>query len=373
MKQTYKLFRLFLPIIVAVVIIASIIGIFMFTFNYRYDPLYPVGIRFTQAAPILMFALMGIALCLSVVMLIKVKHTHITKMRRDSSVLKFASALAFVVIFILTIYDLYVLLASNAALTPAKIFKVLRILAAIPFLGYLVINVVPKRMFKRRIYIPEAIVNICAIGAVTWALFGLLAIWFYEGGGYIYFKIIHTLFYALYTFFIVCEIKAQLIKPSVKLHIFSALLLFTISFVLATSTVVASFMMDMGSGNRISNFELVTSIALCIYALSKVFAYQYTLKILMNTGSSSSRRHRHHRHHHHHHSTEAVTDTAVAVKTVDAADTVEDAVDNHAPEVAEEEIQANESASKHSSIASPYQKGKNYPQSKSSKKKKKKK
>ena len=377
MKKTYKLFRLFLPLITSVSVLGAIIGIFMFIFNYRYDPVGHVyGIRFNQAAPILMFALIGIALILSVVMLVKMKHTYITKMRRDSNVLKFASALAFVVIFILTVYDLYVLLASNATLSVAKTFKVLRIIAAIPFLAYFVINVIPKRMFKRRIFIPETIVNICAIGAIAWALFGLLAIWFYEGVGYSYFKIVHIIFYVLFTFFILCEIKTQLIKANVKLHMFSALLLFVVSFVLTTSTVVASFLTDV-AGNPISNFELVTAIALSIYALSKVFAYMYTLRISMNTGSGTSKHkhHRHHHHHHHHHSSEsvaeAVNESSDANTTVITEDLADDVIEEDATT---EEVASEEAAisTKPSPISAPYQKGKNYPQSKSSKKKKKK-
>ena len=344
----------------------------MFMFNYRYDPVGHVyGIRFNQAAPVLMFALIGISLALSVTMLIKMKHTYITKMRRDSNVLKFASALAFVVVLILTVYDLYVLLASNATLSVAKTFKVLRIIAAIPFLAYFVINVIPKRLFKRRIYIPEAVVNICAIGAIAWSLFGLLAIWFYEGVGYSYFKIIHIVFYVLFTFFIICEIKTQLIKVNVKLHIFSALLLFVISFVLTTSTVVASFLTDV-SGNPISNFELVTAIALSMYALSKVFAYMHTLRISLNTGSGTSKR-RHH-HHHHHHSSEGATveaSNSVSEEAIKAEEANNDDTDEVIEEVILEDVVTEETqpVNKPAPIIAPYQRGKNYPQTKKKKKK----
>lgn len=355
MKRTYKLFKLFLPIILALTAISSIVGVFIFTLTFNPSS----GINFLQAAPIITLLLIAISVIVSICFVFKIKHTHVTKIRRDSNILKFSSVLAFVVVFALTIFDFYVLLYSGTVVNPAKVFKVLRIIAAIPFLIYIIINALPKRMFRQKIVVPNTLQYIASIGAIVWALFSILAIWFFESSAYIFFKVEHTLFYALFTLFIVTEVKAQLIKPSVKLHIITALLLFTIAFPFAFAIVIGNIN-DIAI-TKISLFEYLTAMALSIYAISKVYAYQYTIKFVMDTERTSSA----HSHHHHHHHTKSVNE-GVEETSKEEKITEDVSVNEDIP------AQESEAQSVKAQNVTPFQKAKSYPKSKSSKKKKKK-
>lgn len=353
MKRTYKLFRLFLPIILALTVVSSIVGVFIFTLTFNPTS----GINFLQAAPIVTLLLIGISVVVSFCFVFKIKHTYVTKYRKDSNVLKFSSVFAFVVVFALTVFDFYVLINSGTVVNPAKVFKVLRIIAAIPFLIYIVIYALPKRMFRQKVVIPNSLQSIASIGTITWALFSILAIWFFESPAHIFFKVEHTLFYALFTLYIVTEIKAQLVKPSVKLHIITALLLFTIAFPFAIAIIIGNI--NDISVTRISLFEYLAAIALPIYALSKVYAYQYTIKFVMDTERTSTRTHHHHSHH-----TNSIKENDEGVNEEVISEDV--ATEEASP------IKENEAQNVKIQNVTPFQKTKSYPKSKSSKKKKKK-
>ncbi|MBQ7760979.1 MAG: hypothetical protein IJ400_02880 [Clostridia bacterium] len=283
MKQTHKLFKLFLPIIIGFTLLATLLGIFMLAFNYTDEQ----GIYFKAAAPLLFFAFILITIGLSIFFVCKVDHVYIVKTKHDCPFFQFASVFAFLVIFALTIYDLATFLQYQT-LDTARVFKILRLIASVPFLGHLLLSVFPKRIRRQKIEIPKWLRVVCSISAIVWCLFGLLAVWFYESQGYTYFKVTHIVFYTLMTLYFLFDAKNQLIKPCSKLLILSSLFLFITSASFALSTIFGIVIGKVVSMQPIgiSEFELICSFAFSLYALSKVFAYMTTLKFAIDTSTT---------------------------------------------------------------------------------------
>ena len=281
MKQTHKLFKVFLPIIMGFTALATLLGVFMLAFNYNSAEQV---IYFRAAAPILFFAFVIISIGISVFFVCSMEHVYVSKTKHDCPFFQFASVLVFLVVLTLTIYDLSTFL-KYSGLDAARMFKILRLIVAVPFLGHLLINVFPKRIHRQKIEFPGLIKIICSISSVIWCLFGLLAVWFYESNGLTYFKVTHVVFYTLMTLFFLLEAKNQLIKPSSRYLILSALFLFVTSFAFSLSTLFGIVIGTVVSMQPIgiSEFELICSFAFSLYALSKVFAYKTTLKYVIDT------------------------------------------------------------------------------------------
>jgi hypothetical protein len=280
MKQSYKLFKLFLPIILGITALATLLGIFMLAFNYTDEQ----GIYFKAAAPLLFFAFILIAIGISIFFVCSLEHVYVSKTKHDCPFFQFASVFVLLVVFALAIYDLSTFLQYQT-LDTARVFKILRLIASIPFIGHLLISVFPKRIRRQKIEFPRWLVTVCSIGAIIWSLFGLLAVWFYESQGYTYFKVTHILFYTLMTLYFLFDAKTLLIKPSSKLLILTSLTLFITSVSFALSTIFGIVIGKVVSMQPIgiSEFELICSFAFALYALSKVFAYKSTLKYVIDT------------------------------------------------------------------------------------------
>ncbi len=292
MKQTHKLFRLFLPIIIGFTLLATLLGIFMLAFNYTDEQ----GIYFKAAAPLLFFAFVLISIGISIFFVCKIEHVYVVKTKHDCPFFQFASVFAFLIIFALTIYDLATFL-QYPALDTARVFKILRLIVSIPFLTHLLMSVFPKRIRRQKIEFPHWLKTVCSISAVIWCLFGLLAVWFYESQGYTYFKVTHIVFYVLMTLYFLLDAKNLLIKPSSKLFILTSLFLFITSISFALSTIFGIVIGKVVSMQPIgiSEFELICSFAFALYALSKVFAYKTTLKYAIDTNTThyfAKKRHR---------------------------------------------------------------------------------
>ena len=88
--------------------------------------------------------------------------------------------------------------------------------------------------------------------------------------------------------------KKKLLLVATILCVFTVLL-FTVSFPLTLSIVIGN--VDNLTHTGISLFEYLAALALCIYAVSKVYAYKYTIKFVMDTEKSSTHHsHKHRRH-----------------------------------------------------------------------------
>lgn len=295
MEKTYKLFKRFLPII----FILSCIGLIfaMFTILYYYNPDLP-GIYFGNVIPIFTILFLCAAFGVAFAFAFSVKSLHIKRIRKSSNLSKFAALLAAGLVTALFLYNFIQFVQFEVTLS---VFKNVRLIFAIPFVAYLVIGILPKKIKKKKIVIPKWVTPITAICTIAWCILGLLAIYFWEGDGALpmtnVFRLMHMFYQVVVTVFFLSEIGFEVFSKGHKFYVLSASCLFITTFVLSGGMMFGKFLRLIPKVT-ISDFEIFAAFALGIYALSKLVAIQQTIYYVMKKDRDGSS---HHHHHHHHH------------------------------------------------------------------------
>lgn len=292
MNKVYNLFKKYLPIISGLAVVSALFGLLTLIYYYNKDT---VSISFANVIPICTVIFFILAVSFVIVFVSKVNNIYISKIKKSYGFCHFAAALSAALAAALFLFDFFRFVQTP---TTSSALRILRLVAFVPFILYLVLGMVPRRFHKKTIHISIKIKYVAAIGAIVWAVLGLLMIYFWEGLPMTnIFKITHLFFYVFLLLFLAFEIKFELLTPAPKLYLLFSLLLFVYSTALTGSVMLAKFF-GFIEEVTISEFEIFLAFALGIYALSKMVAIPKTMKFVKEKGHS--RRH----HHHHRHSEE---------------------------------------------------------------------
>ena len=297
MKKTYDLFRKYILIILILAFIGVIFGTLSLIHYYNDNTM---SISFIQPIPIFAITFFALTVCAYVILAVKTPSLHVKRLKRDSGFSKFASALAAALVAALFLFDFVRFISPGTSLMTTKI---VRLPVSVPFIIYFVIELIPSKIKRKKISIPSWLPPLCSFCAVAWCIVGLLSIYFWSGVGSLpttnFFKITHMLYYLVAAIFFLADFSFSHLGKGHRLYVLSAFTLFTITAIFTGSTTIAKFA-GLLTHMNISQFELVTAIAIGIFALSKMLAVPFTIKYVMKREGSSG--HSHHHHHHHHHS-----------------------------------------------------------------------
>ena len=234
----------------------------------------------------------------------KIDHLRITKVKKSFGICKFASLLAATLAAASFFFDFFRFVDQPAQFSA---FRIIRLVVFIPFIAYLIINAIPKKIKRKRIVLPSWLKPICAVATLVWCILGLVMIYFWQSSAYEttmstvnIFRIAFIFHYILVTLFFAFEIKFELLSPVPKAYVFFSGLLFTYSFTVIGPIMLRSILIESNNLGSISLFEIFLAFALGLYALSKLIAMQQTMRFVMKKNSGGS--HHHHRSHRHHHS-----------------------------------------------------------------------
>ena len=322
MKETFKLFKKYLPLVFIFSTLGLLSGLLALVSNYSEET---ISVDILNVIPVMTLLIMAVAIAFSVTLTAKVDKIYIKRVKKDSGFSKFAAALVAALGSALFFFDFFRFVNNPSQFSALRI---LRLLVFIPFVAYMVVTLIPKKIHRRKIVLPEWVSPLTSIATLVWCILGLMTIYFYDLLPTTnQFKLIFLIYYVLVTVFFLFEVKFELLKPSHRAYILSSLVLFVFSYTLSGAIMFAKFLGRL-SNVSISEFEIFLSFAIGLYAFSRMVAVQHTLKfeIEKNRNSSddgsSSSHHRHHRHHHHHHHSDngeskAVIDTehTVDIKT----------------------------------------------------------
>ena len=313
MEKNYALFKKFLPLIITLAVVGLLFGVFAIAYSYNRAL---ISIDFTDVIPVFWLGFMGLSYVVSFIFTFRVKTMHIKRLKKNSSFSKFAAILAAGLVTALFLFNFFQFVQQKFQL-PA--FKIIRLLFSVPFIAYLIIGIIPKRFRRRNIKLPKWLLPIAAVGALAWCVLSILAIYFWSGEGALpttnFFRLTHMLYLVLATLFLLAEIGFEMFSKGHRFYILSASCLFVTTAIFTGSTTVGMFFGKISSEMSISAIEIFAGVALGIYALSKLFAIQYTMKyVIKQQKSGNSHRHHHHHHHHHHHSGSSHKDASKANK-----------------------------------------------------------
>ena len=290
MNKIYNLFRKFLIITIILSVIAVFFGLLTLIYYYNKDT---VSVDFKNVIPICTAIMLIICIATVIHFVTKIDNLYISKIKKSFGFCHFAAALSAALASALFLFDFFRFVQTP---TSSSALRILRLVAFVPFILYLILGMIPKRFHKKRIQIPRKVKYIACIGALAWAILGLLMIYFWEGLPMNnLFKLTHLLFYVLLLLFLVFEIKFELLTPVPKLYVLFSLLLFIHTTIITGSIMFAKFF-GFIEEVTISEFEIFLAFALGIYALSKMIAIPRTMKFVKEKGHTRRRHRRHHSH-----------------------------------------------------------------------------
>ena len=314
MQKTYSVFKKYIPIILLTSSLSLIFG--MLTFLYYFDePTMTINIK--NVIPIFTIMLIVIAFSFVCIFTGKVKRFTLTKLKKTFGFSKFAALLAATLAAASFFFDFFRFVDQPATFSA---FRIIRLLIFIPFIAYFIINVIPKKIKRKKIILPVWLKPFAAIGTLIWCVLGLVMIYFWsapvtdpELSTINIFKLAFIFQYILVTLFFAFEIKFELLSPVPKAYIFFAGTLFVYSFTIIGSIMLTTIWSDSNNLSGISLFEIFLAFALGLYALSKLIAMQRTMKFVMSKHSGETVRH------HHHHSSKSADNTKDDSKSNDTA------------------------------------------------------
>ncbi|MBO5287050.1 MAG: hypothetical protein J6B34_02885 [Clostridia bacterium] len=323
MEKTLKLFKKFLPAIIITTLVGLIFG--FLTLLYYYIPSIPT-ITFKAVIPILTLVIFVLIVAMIITFAVKTKKLHISRVKRDAPFSKFAAALAGIMVAALFLFDFFRFVISPG-LFAAQPEKIIRLFVFVPFVIYFVIQLIPKKMKRQAVILPKWLKPLCSVCAILWCVCSLVSIFRWTGLPITnIFKLSFIAYTLLALIFFLSEAKFELLKPNHRFYMISAFLLFSYTVVVSGSIVLGK-LLGTAKAVTLSEFELICSITLGIYALSKMFAILRTLSFLKERSSTStysskfSNKKHHHGHHHSHHKTTTPVTEKVTTDNVTPTDT----------------------------------------------------
>ncbi len=302
MNKIYNLFKKYLPVIAGLSVVTTLLGLLTLIYYYNKDT---VSINFANVIPICTAIFFLLAIAFVIGFIAQVNNIYISKIKKSFGFCHFAAALSAALAAALFFFDFFRFVQTPTTSSPLRI---LRLVAFVPFILYLILGMVPRSFHKRVIHISIKIKYVAAIGAIVWSILGLLMIYFWDGLPITnIFKIVHLFFYVLLLLFLAFEIKFEILTPMPRFYVLFSLLLFVYTTSLTGAVMLAKFF-GFVEEVAISEFEIFLAFALGIYAFSKMIAIPRTIKIVKE--KSHSCRH----HHHHKHSNAKANDDAAGAK-----------------------------------------------------------
>lgn len=301
MKQTYKLLKGSLPIILVGAILSTVMGVIAFVMGYNAETSW----LYLRGACTIIFAVLGFAtMCYSGFVAFKANNVNIKRIRKNYGFLRFGSYLAFgVTLFIFGLDLLKVILATyeNVYSNNFTIWRVLRLVFLLPASCHFLIMALPSRYKRKRLEIPKPILYVTSSSTVLWAIFSLLTMYFTKQFSMMnILKIWQIVIYLVFAVFFLFEVKFEHVNQNVKGLIFTGSLSFIFTMAFSLTTLICLALRIIPSNMSVSAPELFCPLGIGIYAFSRVCGVVNTMKYVINTSGSSTEKHHSHSHHGHH-------------------------------------------------------------------------
>lgn len=269
MKKTHSLLKKFLPFVALGLCLIFVLGTISFSSEYN-EKTYSLAYPSVFVCLLLFFMAATLGLCIYVSA--SAKNVGISRIRKSSGYMRFASALAagiFAVGFVCEIAKFASAPSSFGGLRLIKTFLNL------PVCAYFVISTLPKEINRKRVIIPQSVRIVLSICTVLWGIAGIFYVYFLKG---LYTsepsRIFEVLIYVLIAVFFLFEAEFELVTPKYRAYIFSAL---------ALCIPVCAFSLPMLfiPYKRLDVMEYFYAIALAIYAFCRIVSLASTMRFVI--------------------------------------------------------------------------------------------
>ena len=284
MRQKYRFLKKSLTIsVICLLAIALMSGL---CFSFMYDaPTYTL--RFPHVVTGLLYFAILATIAYSVYFTIKVNSINITRIKKTSKFMTFASAFAAIMMIIFFIYECVVSI-TKANFQAYFFFRVMRWLLTIPTCVYFAFQAMPNKIRRVKITPPEYVKLILSICSVLWCLFGILTTYFSSLTATDIAKISQLFVYASCALFLVFEGRFEIFGTGDKAYLISAFTCTALTLGFPFGISIAKIVGKMSPYRAFSQPELILSVVIGIYALSKMFAVVLTMRAVAENSSRAS-------------------------------------------------------------------------------------
>ncbi len=274
MKKTNKLFNIFLFVSLGLTIFATVFSILSLCLTYTETI---ANIKVTNVFSLIFITFTTLAVAIPIAQSIVIKDFKITRAKNNMVFLKVASVLLMVALLALALYD-FIAFCKGLSSKPSTFatWKFFRIFITFPFVISLVLSLFPQART------PSFVRYCCALTPVAWALFSVLAIYFHQGPTPVpeFFRITFSIIYIFASLFFLYDFKWNNMESSTRIYV-ALVSIFTIfTFIISVSSIIFLVVDETNDTNTVINvIEILTSIALSLYGLSKLIAFKRAVAI----------------------------------------------------------------------------------------------
>lgn len=304
MKQGYKFLTKHLPIILCCSLATAAIGVTAMKLGYNPATSW---LKLSGVCTILFALAFAFLVGYAIFVSVKMPDIHLARIKKKCAFLKIASVVSFIMIFFMFCLETHkIILASYQEKLPEyfTIWRILKYICAFPASVHFLLMAIPSKINrKKRIKIPKAISYITSVGAILWAIFGLLSAYFYSQMTIRnVLKIWQLVVYLAFILYFLFEAKFDHLNNGKKVQrgfIFTGCFAYILAcaFSLTTTICMIFRIIPLNPIISFSATEVLTSFTVGLYAFSKLYAYLRTVKVVINNSDSDSSRKSHHSHH----------------------------------------------------------------------------
>ncbi len=270
MKKVNRLFKIFIPALLAATLLALVFAILAVVLTYSHST---GNIEMMSPLSIFFVVTLLIALIVPVVFAILFKELKITRTKRDLIVVKIAALFLCISIIAFEIVDMIYM--SN---TEFLIWRFLRLIVSFFFIAHTIFAILPS---KTNI-VPFA--RHCAsAGAPIFAILSVLSFYFpgdSEEHFPDYLKILFVIAYSLFALYALYDFKWKLVPTNPRSYMALSSMTFVFTSIVSITSIVAIFANEgMVASNRfiLCIFEAILLLAFSFIALSKTLAIKKTV------------------------------------------------------------------------------------------------
>ena len=269
MRKINKLFKIFIPVLLAAVLVAATVAALALCLTYQED----IGnIRMRSPLAIFFVITTIIATVIPVVFISLFKEMKINRTRRDLLCVRFASVFLFIAIAFYEVADgIYMVKQGFEA------WRFLRVFVALLFLAHMVFTVLPSKITASPI-----IRHTLDASAPIFTVLSILTIYFWGGAEPLpeYFQILFIMSYSLFSLFLLFDFKWKVVKTSARAYTALSAMAFAFGAVVSIASLIGVFVRDdLFSKDQLSIciFEIILILGLSLFCLSKTLSVKATV------------------------------------------------------------------------------------------------
>lgn len=277
MKKTYHFLRQSIWVILVELVFIGLLSAvsFIYLFDSATDTL-----PLSHVIVILLILLTLGAIGTAIFVCIKAENVGVTRIKKTNKFILFAEAFTVIMMLAFFIYEcLTSMVYAESDSKALVLFRVTRWILSIPAFGYFLLQAFPKKIGRARIHIPTILSIITSLSLILWSILGIFTTYFasHLKNPNDVTKISMMFIYVVISAFFIFEGEFRFVKTVHMPYMMSAFFTSIVTFAIPFGISIAKIVRAELAYDALSQSELLTCVAIGVYALAKMFSLVSTM------------------------------------------------------------------------------------------------